>query len=209
MSFEPVFVVGVLQDPSFLFLLPSPASSSLHNVFTTATTPPVCALVHRLGLRPRVLQPANYSRHVQIITTFLAPFSLRQERIRRGIEDWIECPRRGILGTRPIPAPLICNSPSLSHAHSGLEHFRCIYARMHRPIHRHSDRSRSLYRINYNVHGSRTRIAIRSIRVPEGVLFNYIYTARGNGNGREINVRGIPGTTGSGCSRASIRGSRF
>lgn len=97
----------------------------------------------------------------------------------------------------------------LSHAHSGLEHFRCIYARMHRPIHRHSDRSRSLYRINYNVHGSRTRIAIRSIRVPEGVLFNYIYTARGNSNGREINVRGIPGTTGSGCSRASIRGSRF
>lgn len=62
--------------------------------------------------------------------------------------------------------------------HSGLEHFRCIYARMHRPIHRHSDRSRSLYRINYNVHGSRTRIAIRSIRVPEGVLFNYIYTER-------------------------------
>ena len=83
-------------------------------MFTTATTPPVCALVHRLGLRPRVLQPANYSRHVQIITTFLAPFSLRQERIRRGIEDWIECPRRGILGTRPIPAPLICDSLSLS-----------------------------------------------------------------------------------------------
>lgn len=57
--------------------------SSLHHlpffsfyctVFTTATTPLVCALLHRLGLRSRVLQPAKYSRHVQIIATFLAPF---------------------------------------------------------------------------------------------------------------------------------------
>lgn len=82
MSFEPgIFVVGdVLQDHP-PFLPPFPASPFLHNVFTTATTPPVCALVHRLGLRPRVLRPANYSRHVQIITTFLAPFSLRRRNV--------------------------------------------------------------------------------------------------------------------------------
>lgn len=190
MSFEPgIFVVGdILQDHP-PFLPPFPASPFLHNVFTTATTPPVCALVHRLGLRPRVLRPANYSRHVQIITTFLAPFSLRRrnvsvEALKIGSNVLDEAfSVRGrfplLLSLSLTPAVCVC----VCVQYSGLEHFRCIYARMHSPIHRHSDRSRSLYRINYNVHGSRTRIAIRSIRVPEGVLFNYIYTARVMGAG--------------------------
>lgn len=86
---------------------------------------------------------------------------------------------------RAIPAPLIWSSFYLQ-SRAVSVHFRCIYAHMHR-IHRstrHSDRTRSLYRINYNVHRSRTCIAIRSMRVSYPGSFGSIISRKEKHNGR-------------------------
>lgn len=99
-----------------------------------------------------------------------------RERIRRGIEDWIECPRRSILGTRDSRSSYLeLSLPAVQGWTGAFQMHLCAHA-PRRSIHRRSDRSRSLYRINYNVHRSRTCIAIRSMRVPSTIatLFNYL-----------------------------------
>ena len=69
---------------------------------------------HRLGLRSRVLRPAKYSRHVQIIATFLAPFfpprreCIRHQALKIGSNVLDEA-----FSVRAIP-PLLLSGAALS-----------------------------------------------------------------------------------------------
>lgn len=185
-SFEPVFVGvrGTILSltflsppfPFFLFLL--------HCVYNGDDTSGL-----RLGASSRVTFARAPAREIFATradyrhlpgTVFPSSGNVSDEALKIGSNVLDEA-----FSVRAIPAPLIWSSFYLQ-SRAGSVHFRCIYARMHRVRRstRHSDRTRSLYRINYNVHRSRTCIVIRSMRVSYPGSFGSIISRKEKHNGR-------------------------